>query len=458
MQIRTRLTLLFTCLVAALLLVFAVAVYLTSAETREEEYFKRLRQQAATKANLLLDTKVTPRVLQLIYKNTPDALFQEEVAVYDTSFRLLYHDAVDIDKVKETRQMMSRIIAEKEIQFYLGDVQVVGFLYRHNGSLYVITAAAKDEYGLTKLAGLRRTILISLLVSLVIVYITGRFLATKSLQPVSSLVSRVKEITASRLNLRVEEGNRKDEIAALAITFNEMLDRLEGSFEAQKQFVSNISHELRTPLTAMLAELQLTRERERNPDEYRQAIDHTIADSRKLIRLSNSLLDLAKAHYDKDEISFRTVRLDEVLLDARTQVLPQQPGARIDIVFDQEIDEENDISVNGNEYLLKVAFHNLMENACKFSRDSHCLIHIAVDGQYVVLRFEDQGPGIPDKDLQSIFTPFFRGANGHYADGNGIGLPLTRKIVELHQGRIRVESTVGIGTRFFLSFPHLSAR
>ena len=90
MQIKTRFTLLFTSMIAALLIAFTLIVYFTSSEAREDEYFKRLQQQGATKANLLFDAKVAPNVLQLIYKRAPNALFQEEVAIYDTAFNLLF--------------------------------------------------------------------------------------------------------------------------------------------------------------------------------------------------------------------------------------------------------------------------------------------------------------------------------------------------------------------------------
>ncbi|RQO29677.1 two-component sensor histidine kinase [Taibaiella sp. KBW10] len=454
MQIKTRLTLLFTALVATLLLAFALTVYFSSSETREEEYFKRLRQQAATKANLLFDTKITPNVLQLIYKNAPNALFQEEVAIYDTAFHLLYHDAVEIDKVKETMGMIDSIIARKEIQFYIGEIQVVGFLYEHDGGHYVITAASKDEYGLTKLADLRYTIIIALLVAVIIIFLAGQFLAKKSLQPVSTLVGKVQKITATNLDLRVDEGDRKDEIAALAITFNEMLNRLEHSFDAQKRFVSNISHELRTPLTAMLAELQLTAEKKRDTEEYQAVIAHTITDTQKLIRLSNSLLDLAKANYDETEISFKNIRLDELLLDARMDVLHNQPHYKVNITFEQEIDHDKDISVHGNEYLLKVAFINLMENGCKFSEDLQSTVFISYDRENILLRFADKGVGISAEELPYIFTPFYRGANKKFADGNGIGLSLTQKIVELHKGHISVVSKEKEGTTFTITLPH----
>ncbi|MFA6086323.1 hypothetical protein [Mucilaginibacter sp.] len=95
MTIRNKLTLLFTSIIAALLLAFALVVYFSFSKNRENEYYNSLRHTAINKANLLLDAKVAPSVLQLIYRNAENSLFKEEVAIYDTSFNLLYHDAVD---------------------------------------------------------------------------------------------------------------------------------------------------------------------------------------------------------------------------------------------------------------------------------------------------------------------------------------------------------------------------
>src|SRR5450631_3928011 len=155
MKIRLKLTLLFSALFAAILLVFSLAIYFSNANSREEAYYKRLRQLAITKTNLLLDAKVEPSVLQLIYKNSLNSLPQEEVAVFDTGFILLYHDAGEIDRVKETRGMIDSILALKEIHFYVEDLQAIGFVYPFKGRTYVITAAAKDIDGLRKLKTLR---------------------------------------------------------------------------------------------------------------------------------------------------------------------------------------------------------------------------------------------------------------------------------------------------------------
>lgn len=455
MKIRNKLTFLFTAITAALLLAFALAVYFSYGSNREEAYFKELHRTAVTKASLLLDAKIAPEVLQLIYKNTSTELYPEEVAIYDTRFHLLYHDAVSIDKVKETREMIDKIVKNKEIRFNQGDLQVVGFLYKHQGKAYVVTAAAKDIYGLNNAHILSYILLAGFLATIFFVFVGGRFFARQALKPVSDLVSTVEEINARSLDSRVSEGNGKDELAELAITFNKMLDRLESSFDAQKQFVSGISHELRTPLAAMLAELELSLQKERSIAHYQATINHAIDDGQRLAKLCNNLLDFAKASYDPAEISFSELRLDELLLDTRSQLLHRSPEYKVTLTFEQEIEDDDFISVKGNEYLLGLAFINIMDNACKFSADQACQIAITYDTGKVTLRFRDEGIGIPQEELSSIFKPFYRGKNDNYTSGSGIGLSLSKKIIDLHQGLVSVSSAQGQGTVFILSFPHL---
>ena len=445
---------LFAGLFAALLLTFSLVIYFSNAKQREEEYFKRLRQLAITKTSLLLAAKVQPAVLQLIYKSSLNTLPQEEVAVYDTAFHLLYHDANEIDRVKETKGMIDSIIALKEIHFYVEDLQAIGFVYTFAGKPYVITAAAKDDYGLSKLRTLRIALIISFAIAILLTLLAGILFSRKALQPVSEMVEKVEEISASHLDLRIDTGNSKDEIAELAVTFNSMLDRLENSFDAQKQFVSNISHELRTPLAAIIAELEISTLKGRTTDEYRETINLILQDARRLSKLSNDLLDLAKASYDQSGINFKELRLDEVLLDARQLIIRPNPAYRVDIIFEKEIEEGDFIAINGNEYLLKVAFSNLIENACKFSANNQCTIAICFEEKTTVLRFSDSGIGIPENDLASIFTPFYRGENKRYAPGNGIGLSLTQRIINLHHGTISVDSRVGKGTTFTITLFH----
>ncbi|SKD09198.1 Signal transduction histidine kinase [Chitinophaga ginsengisegetis] len=455
MKIRTRLILLFMVLFGVLLLAFAVFIYIFSAGNQKDEYYDHLKREAITKANMLLDARVPPAVLQLIYKNANNDLFEEEVAIYDTAFHLQYHDAVDIDKVKETPEMINRIIQQLEIRFKQGTLQVVGFLYAHQGRHYVITAAATDKYGLQRLQGLKYSLIFSYIGIIGLTIIAGYFFVGRALKPVEKMVDKVEEITATNLDLRVPVQNEKDEIGELATTFNKMLDRLEKSFDAQKYFVSNISHELRTPLSTIVGELQIALIKDRSAPEYKEVIRLALTDAQRLVKLSNGLLDLAKASYDQTEIGRKALRTDELLMDARDTVIRSNEGYQVDIQFEQEIEDDDFISVNGNEYLLKVAFVNLMENACKFSANHQCIVTINYHGRVVILRFTDNGIGISATDLPNIFSAFYRGANQDFTAGNGIGLSLTQKILAMHQGTISVTSRMDEGSTFTVEIPHL---
>ena len=455
MKIRTRLTILFTLNTATILLAFAAVIYYTAKENREKEFYALLKKEAITKANLFLNASVDKKTLQDIYHNNRKILNEVEVAIYDTTFTLLYHDAVDIDFVKETKQMIDEINQVGEISFYQQDWQVIGLRYEFQGENFIVTAAAYDQYGYNKLNNLLRSCIVVFIISILVIYAAGRFFSRKVFEPIKQITRKAATISATNLDLRLPGNGTKDELSELANTFNEMLNRLENSFDAQKHFVSNISHELRTPLAAIITELELSASKDRTIAEYKNAVANALTDAKKITRLSNSLLDLAKASYDPSEIAFKPTRIDEVLLDARQQVQKVNPGYKIDIHFENDFENDNQILVNGNEYLLKVAFANLFENGCKFSNDKQSIVSISFSREKIALRFADKGTGISEDDLKNIFTPFYRGDNKSFADGNGIGLSLTQKIIALHKGIIAVQSERNQGTTFTVELAHI---
>lgn len=448
MKLRTKLTTIFVIITAGILFVFAGIIYYSASQDREREFYSLLKKEAITKANLFFDAQVDPETLQDIYIRNREIIHEVEVAIYDKDFNLLYHDAYDIDFVKETREMIDSIILLGDIKFSQQDWQVIGFKFHFAGVDYAITAAAYDDYGYTKLLNLKQTIFIVLIFSIFIIFVSGLFFSKKAFDPIKQMVKKANNITATNLDLRLEAKGTKDELSELAHTFNQMLDRLESSFDSQKHFVSNISHEIRTPLAAIITELELSKNSDRTIEEYKEIIENVLNDAKKMNRLSNSLLDLAKASYDASEISFKPVRIDEIIIDAGQQVQKLNPEYKTNINFESEPDDENQMIINGNEYLLKVAFANIIENSCKFSEEKQCALTISFNPKQIVLVFKDNGVGISDEDLPHIFTPFYRGSNKIHADGNGIGLYLTQKIINLHSGSVDVSSKLNKGTEF----------
>lgn len=467
MKIRTRITLLFTVITASILLIFATVIFVSAKENREKEFYSLLKKEGITKANLFFNAKVDAQSLQDIYRNNRETLNEVEVAIYDKHFNLLYHDAVDIDVVKETPEMINEIYDKGEIKYYQNHWQVIGFRYGFLNKDYIITAAAYDQYGFAKLNNLLKSMIAIFFLSIAFIYAAGHYFSKKAFDPVREMTAKAKLISATNLDLRLNEHDAKDELSELANTFNQMLARLENSFDAQKNFVYNISHELRTPLAAIISELELSNYKDLKKSDYQTAIRQALHDAKKLTRLSNSLLDLAKASYDPSEISFKPIRVDEVLVDAMQEIQQANPDFNIHIQFDQEPEQEHQISVYGNEYLLKVAFINLIENGCKFSNDKSVFVSIShrpsepedmtletnAISSFINLKFKDQGIGISEYDLRHLFKPFYRGENRQFAAGNGIGLYLTQKIIHLHRGNITVQSQELKGTTFILDLP-----
>lgn len=455
MKIRTALTLKYTAVTATVFMFCLLLVYFAAERSRSKAFFHDLKSEAVTKAHLFLLDKVDAATLQSIYQNNRQFIDEVEVAVYTPDFRMLYHDAAQNDIVKESRGMIDRIVSERDKEFYVGEYQAVGLVYTFAGKDYVVTAAAYDGYGYHNLDILRRTLVVLFVVGLSLLFVVGYLLARASLKPMREVVREAESITASKIDRRLPVVNRNDELGELSTAFNDLLDRLEVSFNAQKMFVSNVSHEMRTPLAALTAELDIALQKERSPEQYREAMTNALGDAQRMAKLIDGLLNLAKADYRKEEIKMEEIRLDELLLDVREQLLRAHPDYHIELIFAQEIDDEQSITVNGNPYLLSIAFANLMENNCKYSPDRISLVQISSHQGMASVTLTDNGGGLSETDREHLFKLFYRGERKNEADGHGIGMALAQKIVQLHRGQIAVRSELGKGTTFAVELPHL---
>lgn len=456
MKIRTKLTIQNTFVVATVFLLCMVMIYLISEQVRSNRFFLDLRQEAVTKAHLFLQSKVDAQTMQSIYLNNKEFINEVEVAVYDTDFQMLYHDAIQNDIVKENREMIDKILDKKEIEFYIGDYQVTGIVYHFDGKDYVVTAAAYDGYGHDNISGLRNALVFLFVIGLSMLFIAGYYLAYTSLKPIRGIVREAESITELDINRRLPIKNEKDELGELCMAINALLERLEVSFNSQKMFVSNVSHELRTPLAALMAELDLSLQKERTEHQYLNTIQNALQDARRMTKLIDGLLNLAKADYQKDQVKMEEIRMDELLLDTREYILKAHPHYNIDLIFEQdEADDDSQITVLGNRYLLNIAFSNLIENNCKYSADQSSCIQISYWDKSTIIRLSDDGIGLSDIDKQNLFTLFYRGEQDKTIEGHGIGMALSQKIIHMHKGDITVHSEQGKGTTFIVELPHI---
>ena len=430
-------------------------VYYLSERSRSDTFFRDLRSEAITKAHLFLNNQVDADMMQSTYLNNKQFIDEVEVAVYTPDFEILYHDALNNDIVKESEEMIKEILDKKEVQFYEDKYQAVGMVYTFNGKDYIVTAAAYDGYGYDNRNTLWEWLALFVVISLLIVVIIGYLLAKEALAPIIDIVRETDEITATNINHRLPIKNANDELGELSITFNALLDRLEKSFKSQKMFVSNVSHELRTPMAALKTQLDIALMKDRTTNEYKNAIENALGDADRVVKLINGLLDLTRADYEHGEVAMENVRLDELLIDAMDLVIKAHPDYHVELLFEQEADDDNVITVHANSYLLTIALVNLIENNCKYSSNHTSIVQISFWEQYTIVRFSDNGIGMSEKDKENLFKLFYRGDNKGNVAGYGIGMTLTYKIIQLHQGQISVFSKEGEGTTFLIQLPHI---
>jgi signal transduction histidine kinase len=312
-----------------------------------------------------------------------------------------------------------------------------------------VFVSAFDKTRYENLLELRKILLWSILFSTLLSVFLSYLFSEKAIQPISRIIKSLKSITSLRMRNRLDEGNRKDEIDKLAITINEILDKLEISFRSQEEFVSNASHELRTPLTVMIIEIDYLLSHKRCQEEYVSHLKGLVSDLMSLNSLLNSLLELAQVNTD-NYIQFSEIRIDETVYDAIHQVKSKYPDRKI-IPKIQYPENENELLVSGNDGLLQILFKNLIENSCKFSNDDVIVEFVIMDKALKII-IMDHGVGIPGNELDSIYLPFKRASNVKFKSGFGIGLSLVKKIVELHGIELEVNSTENEGTSFNLMF------
>lgn len=456
LNIRTQLTLKFSYIVFLILTLFSFIIYYFSANYRESSFYSRLEHKAINTAKLLIEVKeVDHDLLKIIDRNTINALYNEKVMIFDYLNRKIY-DSHDDDSIYVTKALLDNVRLNNKIFYHEGKMEVIGLLYTDKYNRFVVIASAFDKNGRIKLNNLKWILIAGFFISLALTVFFGRIFAQKALKPMSEVIKQVEKINISSLHMRVNEGNGTDEIAQLAITFNQMLERLESTFEMQKSFVSNASHELRTPLTSITGQIEVSLMKSRSKQEYQATLESVLEDIKNLNMLSNGLLDLAKASSDISEIALSSVRIDEILWETREELMERKKDYSISIQFIEPIEDEKQLTVQGNAHLLKTAILNLMDNACKYSDDKATEIFLSIAENHIVADFTDNGIGIDHADMGKIFQPFYRGKNAGNISGHGLGLSLTEKIVRLHSGTISIDSRLNKGTIVTITVPLLS--
>ena len=278
----------------------------------------------------------------------------------------------------------------------------------------------------------------------------GYWLSGRAMKPVYSLVLSTREISERNLAKRIPMPAAQDELSELAMTMNQMLERLEEAFTRITRFTSDASHELRTPITVIRTTSEVILERDRSTEQYREMVGQILKESESASVLIEQLLTLARADADTEQLSFEKVDLCELVeeLDPSSRTFAKNH----DLNWSSEIPKQP-VIVTGDRPHLRRLLLILIDNACRYTKKSGSVrLRLTSERQDVSLEVVDTGIGIPPEELTHIFERFYRASNARYfdPDGSGLGLSIAHWIATAHGGTLTANSTVGSGTSMMI--------
>lgn len=453
MQLRTKITAIFILLTSLFQIAIFVLIYYFSKTYTESEFYLRLSQRATIAAEAYLEEdEMNIDIYEDIRIRHLQTLPNEKEVIFpvDTDKKTALGD---FDKTLPD-SFFKKIFNKRYAELKQGEYFYVGLLYHDNEGDFIVLLSARDLYGMGKLENLRNILIIVFLVSIIFISVLGQYYAKQALSPIAEITKKVNSIRAENLDLRLDTVEGKDELVELTSTFNNMLDRLQISFDLQRNFINNASHELRNPLTAILGQTEIALNKERTGQEYCSTLKNIELEASRLDTLVNGLLKLAKTDFDSKGFVIESIRLDQVIIEIKQNLNVANPKNRIKLDFDHLPDDEKSITLLGSETLIKVALSNILENARKFSDNKMVTLRLLTDASHILLIISDEGVGIPSDELKNIFEPFYRGSNVRNMEGFGFGLPLAYRIIKLHSGEIRVSSQIGKGTIVKIKLPN----
>ncbi len=461
MPVKFRITGLFTLLVLVILGMVCISIYYFSYINRIKDIQTRLINRATTTGRLLSQTGVFDlKLIQQIDASTTVALKNKIVEAFDLSNNKIYrYSDLEKDTIPVPVEMMENARKYGKGYTIIGNKDVVVLHYADAQNNMMIVEAAFDEEGFNKLKQLRLILWLSFAGGIIITLLSGYFFSGRLLQPLRKITDEVNEISAGSLTRRIgnQEAKITDEWSYLSSTLNQLLNRLQESFDIQGRFIANASHELTTPLTSISSQLEITLQRPRGSDYYEQMIRSVYEDVLHLNKLTISLLEFAKASGTSAGIAIDLLRIDEILLRLPAEMAKSGPEYSISLDFSSLPEQEEKLLVFANEELLFSALKNIVLNACKYSSDHHANIDLLIIDQEIKILVEDKGKGISEKDIENIFQPFYRAEEARLFEGFGLGLSLSNRIIKLHKGFIHVQSEINTGTRMTVVLPVASS-
>ncbi|HZN62654.1 MAG TPA: ATP-binding protein [Planctomycetota bacterium] len=453
-SLKSRLTLLYVVILGVILVAFAASIYFTGRRELYGDFEDSVRRQAHAFTRMCFEDFDRLRgdegKLNSYLKELGAA-----AAVFDASGARLYESPDGAPGFEKTRAAGEGAfhfrVRSRDYRF------VVDTARDRSGSEYRIVFGLEEERVGRRLERMLLFFAVFIPAMLLIAWYVGRVFVRGALSPVDTLRKQAESIQRSNLSQRVPIPKTRGEIRDLAITLNDMLGRLERAFDQVNAFTSNASHELKTPLANLRTEIELALEREADVAAYQRLLASAAEEVSRMTHIVENLLLLAQLDSKQAVLRRDPVDLGDVARQAATdmEILGETRGVKVRAPL-----LAPGVSVSGDEVALRRVLMNLLENGVKYGREGgEVKVSVWKEGASARVEVADTGVGIPAESVPHLFDRFYRvdrGRSRSPADaigGHGLGLSITRSLVEAHGGTITVTSREGVGTTFHVTLP-----
>lgn len=467
-SVRVRLTLWYVCVLALVLIAFSVMVYTLLSRVLYHRVDDGLQSAIEVAIKSLSNDLEEGQTVQGAAQSTTTELFngQQAMAVFDGAGKLLWKNVSDDDFYTEPPD--ETLIPDSEIHLYTAAepdddddelhrlaVQRVSIL--PSNTQYIILVSQPLETIEEELESLRDIIYYAMPIALLMAGLGGWFLARQSLAPVVAMSEQARVIGASSLDQLLPVANPRDELGQLAVTFNELLARLDAAFAQQRQFMADASHELRTPISVIRTAAGVTLgQPHRDESEYREAVTMMDEQSRRLTRIVEDMFTLARADTGCYPLRKSKFYLDELIEETvrAASVLASRKNISVDVTNSSEA------LFYGDEDLMRQMMLNLLDNSIKYTPAGGSVrLSLARREARYFIEVSDTGTGISAEAQSHIFERFYRTDKARSrsesagGSGAGLGLAIARWIAESHEGNLELIRSNQSGSAFTASFP-----
>ncbi|MDX6183601.1 HAMP domain-containing sensor histidine kinase [Flavobacterium sp. Fl-77] len=444
MDIRKKITITYVALSTFSTLLLCIVVFVLFRANNQYYFLKRLEDRAKIVASIHFQKDLEKiKYYRNLKKNGLEELIEEEEFVLRVNSQNSFEYNTNLNLPNE---FYTNILKTGKDFFEVDNKYYLGQIFTESNQKYIVIVGARDRKGKTTTVYIVKIMLFGGIGFVFLAFFLGRFLAKRVINPVARITKEVNRISASNLHNRLPEVKNSDEISDLTATFNDMLDRLETSFEIQANFINNASHELKTPITTIIAEAEIMLLKDREVAEYKESLENIYSQASRLGNLTESLLKLTQTGYDGKKQVLDIARIDELLMEVKSDLDKIFPDNRVSIKLNFAPKDSNLLLLPCNKPLLELAINNIITNGVKYSDNNEVFVTLSANQEKIRITINDIGIGIPPEDIPHLYEPFFRGKIATKYIGYGLGLPLASKIIRMHDGELQVQSEENKGT------------